>query len=253
MSEIPRLSAGADKLSSQLLDLLRKQHAYVKEVEQTGRTRSDFIGASPQSVRYKRLKLPLRSGWIRKARPTEFRTESSLANPAFFCEIIPSLVMLTTETLFRISQEVGASASRVEATVSLLEGGATVPFIARYRKEATGNLDEVKIQDIDECRLYYTALEQRREAILASIEGQGKLTDELKQKIQGCYSKGELEDLYLPYKPKRRTKAGEAMRLGLGPLADYIWEQTGNEPVGVYAERFISPPEPKRQRLPSPQ
>ena len=69
--------------------------------------------------------------------------------------------MLTTETLFRISKEVGASVSRVEATVSLLEGGATVPFIARYRKEATGNLDEVKIQDIDECRLYYTALEQR--------------------------------------------------------------------------------------------
>ena len=129
--------------------------------------------------------------------------------------------------------------------MSLLEGGATVPFIARYRKEATGNLDEVKIQDIDECRLYYTALEQRREAILASIQGQGKLTDELKQKIAGCYSKGELEDLYLPFKPKRRTKAGEAMRLGLGPLADYIWEQTGNEPVGVYAERFISPPEPE--------
>ena len=153
--------------------------------------------------------------------------------------------MLTTETLFRISQEVGASASRVEATVSLLEGGATIPFIARYRKEATGNLDEVKIQDIDECRLYYTALEQRREAILASIQSQGKLTDDLKQKIEGCFSKGELEDLYLPYKPKRRTKAGEAMRLGLGPLADYIWEQTGNEPVGVYAERFISPPEPE--------
>jgi uncharacterized protein len=153
--------------------------------------------------------------------------------------------MLTTETLFRISKEVGASASRVEATVSLLEGGATVPFIARYRKEATGNLDEVKIQDIDECRLYYTALEQRRQSILSSIEGQGKLTEELKQKIQSCYSKGELEDLYLPYRPRRRTKAGEALRLGLGPLADYIWEQTGNEPVGVYAQRFISPPEPE--------
>jgi uncharacterized protein len=153
--------------------------------------------------------------------------------------------MLTTETLFRISKEVGASVSRVEATVSLLEGGATVPFIARYRKEATGNLDEVKIQDIDECRLYYTALEQRRLAILSSIESQGKLTDELREKIQTCFSKGELEDLYLPFKPKRRTKAGEALRLGLGPLADYIWEQTGNEPVGVYAERFVSPPEPK--------
>jgi uncharacterized protein len=153
--------------------------------------------------------------------------------------------MLTTETLFRISKEVGASVSRVEATVSLLDGGATVPFIARYRKEATGNLDEVKIQDIEECRLYYTSLEQRRQAILSSIESQGKLTDELREKIQTCFSKGELEDLYLPFKPKRRTKAGEALRLGLGPLAEYIWEQTGNEPVGVYAERFVSPPEPK--------
>jgi len=80
--------------------------------------------------------------------------------------------MLTTESFFRISKEVGASVSRIEATVSLLEGGATVPFIARYRKEATGNLDEVKIQSIDECRIYYSALEQRRQQILASLESQ---------------------------------------------------------------------------------
>jgi len=159
--------------------------------------------------------------------------------------------MLTTETLFRISKEVGASVPRVEATVSLLDGGATVPFIARYRKEATGNLDEVKIQDIEECRLYYTALEQRRQVILSSVESQGKLTDELREKIRTCFSKGELEDLYLPFKPKRRTKAGEALRLGLGPLAEYIWEQTGNEPVGVYAERFVSPPEPKIELPPA--
>jgi len=153
--------------------------------------------------------------------------------------------MLTTEIFFRISKEVGASVSRVEATVSLLDGGATVPFIARYRKEATGNLDEVKIQSIDECRIYYSALEQRRQQVLAAIEGQGKLTDELKQRIQNCYSKTELEDLYLPYRQKRKTRANEALRLGLGPLAEYIWEQTGTEPVGVYAERFITPPEPE--------
>src|SRR5687768_5304759 len=158
--------------------------------------------------------------------------------------------MLTTETLFRISKEVGTSVSRVEATVSLLEGGATVPFIARYRKEATGNLDEVKIQDIDECRLYYTGLDQRRATILASIEKQGKLTEELKQKIQGCFGKSELEDLYLPYKPKKKTKAGAALAMGLGPLADYIWEQTGPDPVGVFAERFISPPEPEPEPEP---
>src|SRR5436190_13698393 len=160
--------------------------------------------------------------------------------------------MLTTDTLFRISKEVGASVSRVEATVSLLEGGATVPFIARYRKEATGNLDEVKIQDIDECRVYYSELDQRRAAILASIEKQGKLTEELKQKIQGCFSKSELEDLYLPYKPKKKTKASAALAMGLGPLADYIWEQTGSDPVGVYAERFISPPEPEPEPTPEP-
>jgi uncharacterized protein len=153
--------------------------------------------------------------------------------------------MLTTEAFFRISKEVGASVSRVEATVKLLEGGATIPFIARYRKEATGNLDETRIESIDECRLYYTALEQRRQQILASLESQGKLTDELKQKIQICYSKSELEDLYLPYRPKKKTKANEALRLGLSPLADYIWEQTGHEPVGVVAERYVSPPEPE--------
>jgi uncharacterized protein len=160
--------------------------------------------------------------------------------------------MLTTDTLFRISKEVGASVSRVEATVSLLEGGATVPFIARYRKEATGNLDEVKIQDIDECRLYYTELDLRRATILASIERQGKLTGELKQKIQTCFSKGELEDLYLPYRPKKKTKANAALAMGLGPLADYIWEQTGSDPVGVYAERFLSPPEPEPEPAPEP-
>jgi uncharacterized protein len=160
--------------------------------------------------------------------------------------------MLTTDTLFRISKEVGASVSRVEATVSLLEGGATVPFIARYRKEATGNLDEVKIQDIDECRLYYTELDLRRATILASIERQGKLTEELKQKIQTCFSKGELEDLYLPYRPKKKTKANAALAMGLGPLADYIWEQTGSDPVGVYAERFLSPPEPEPEPAPEP-
>ena len=159
--------------------------------------------------------------------------------------------MLTTETFFRISKEVGAPVSRVEATVALLEGGATVPFIARYRKEVTGNLDEVRIQNIDESRLYYSALEQRREAILASIQNQGKLTDELKQKILACYSKGELEDLYLPYKPKRKTKSSVALALGLGPLAEYIWEQTGTDPVGVYAQRFISPPEPEPEPAPT--
>src|SRR5437763_11691490 len=108
--------------------------------------------------------------------------------------------MFSPEILLRISKQVGASVSRVEITIKLLEDGATVPFIARYRKEVTGNLDEVKVRDIDESRQYYTELENRRATILASIEKQGKLTDDLKAKILACHNRSELEDLYLPFK-----------------------------------------------------
>src|SRR5205809_2726931 len=118
--------------------------------------------------------------------------------------------MFSSEILLRISKQVGASVSRVETTLKLLDEGATVPFIARYRKEATGNLDEVKIRDIDEARQYYSDLEARRNTVLNSIEKQGKLTEELKAKVLACYSKSELEDLYLPYRPKRKTKASAA-------------------------------------------
>src|SRR5438552_190777 len=148
--------------------------------------------------------------------------------------------MFNSEILLRISKEAGAPVSRVETTIKLLEDGATVPFIARYRKEVTGNLDEVKIRDIDESRRYYTDLETRRATVLGSIEKQGKLSDELKAKILACYSKNELEDLYLPYKPKRKTKASLALERGLEPLANYIWEQTGQQPVGEFAEQFIN-------------
>src|SRR5215469_15981309 len=134
--------------------------------------------------------------------------------------------MFSPEVLLRISKEVGAPVARVEATIKLFEGGATVPFIARYRKEATGNLDEVKIRDIEIRRQYYGDLESRRNTILNSIEKQEKLTEDLKAKILACYSKSELEDLYLPYKPKRKTKAAVAIERGLEPLANYIWEQT---------------------------
>ncbi|HEY2381210.1 MAG TPA: Tex family protein [Terriglobia bacterium] len=149
--------------------------------------------------------------------------------------------MFNPEILLRISKEVGAPVSRVETTVNLLEEGGTVPFIARYRKEATGNLDEVKIRDIDDRRQYYTDLEARRATVLASVEKQGKLTDDLKAKIVATYSKNELEDLYLPYKPKRKTKASLAIERGLEPLANYIWEQTGEQVTGEFAQQFINP------------
>jgi uncharacterized protein len=149
--------------------------------------------------------------------------------------------MVNSEILLRISKEVGAPASRVETTIKLLEEGATIPFIARYRKEATGNLDEVKIRDIDEGRLYYKDLEARRATVLSSIEKQGKLTDDLKARIVATYSKNELEDLYLPYKPKRKTKASVALEHGLEPLANYIWDQSGEQTVGEFAQQFINP------------
>src|SRR5215831_6641078 len=149
--------------------------------------------------------------------------------------------MLGTEALLRISKEVGAPLARVETTIKLLEDGATVPFIARYRKEATGNLDEVKIRDTDERRQYYTDLEARRSTVLASIEKQGKLTDELKARITATYSRNELEDLYLPFKPKRKTKASVAIERGLEPLAEYIWTQTGEQAVGEFAQQFVNP------------
>jgi len=122
-----------------------------------------------------------------------------------FWHTFETRVMFNPEILLRISKEVGAPVSRVEITIKLLEEGGTIPFIARYRKEATGNLDEVKIRDIDARRQYYADLESRRGTVLSSIEKQGKLTDDLKAKILACYNKNELEDLYLPFKPKRKT------------------------------------------------
>jgi uncharacterized protein len=116
-------------------------------------------------------------------------------------------------------EETGLQLTQIKQTVVLLEGGATVPFIARYRKEATGELDEVEIRLVQERLEYHTALNERRQIILKSINEQGKLTPELRQKIEKTRQKTELEDLYLPFKPKRRTKALIAKERGLEPLA----------------------------------
>jgi uncharacterized protein len=124
-----------------------------------------------------------------------------------------------------ITEETGFKTFQVENTVELLVEGATVPFIARYRKERTGELDEVAIRDIEERLTYFTELEERRLTVLKSIEEQGKLTPELKARIGATRQKTELEDLYLPYKPKRRTKATIARERGLAPLADIIAAQ----------------------------
>ncbi len=119
-----------------------------------------------------------------------------------------------------IAEEISAQRSQVEAAVGLLDEGATVPFIARYRKEVTGGLDDTQLRDLETRLAYLRELEDRRAAILASIEEQGKLTDELRADIEAADSKARLEDLYLPYKPKRRTRAQIAREAGLEPLAD---------------------------------
>jgi len=127
------------------------------------------------------------------------------------------------------------------AVIQLLDEGGTVPFIARYRKEATGNLDEVQIRNIEEKLAYFRDLEDRRATILSSIAEQGKLTDELKARIEGTLDKSELEDLYLPYKPKRRTKATIAREKGLEPLAQYLWaQQDGAERLEALSPLFIN-------------
>ena len=123
----------------------------------------------------------------------------------------------------RIAAEIGIGVHQVSAVSRLFAEGSTVPFIARYRKEAHGNLDEVQIGKIQERLGYYTELEDRKAAILKSIESQDKLTDELREKILGCFVKSRLEDLYQPYKPKRRTRAQVAKEKGFEPLADQIW------------------------------
>jgi uncharacterized protein len=130
----------------------------------------------------------------------------------------------------RIATELGVREGQVSAAVELLDGGATVPFIARYRKEVTGTLDDAQLRTLEERLHYLRELEDRRAAILASIEEQGKLTDELRAQVNAADTKARLEDLYLPYKPKRRTKAQIARENGLGPLAELLLADPANDP-----------------------
>ena len=137
-----------------------------------------------------------------------------------------------------ISQELSLPLAGVNNALELWQEGATMPFIARYRKERTGSLDEVQLRDIFERYSYLTEIIKRKETILESIASQDKLTDELKAKIEACLNKTELEDLYLPYKPKRRTKATIAREKGLEPLAELIqsWNQSKTTSVSLVKE-----------------
>ncbi len=138
----------------------------------------------------------------------------------------------------QIAAELGVRPPQVQTAIDLLDGGATVPFIARYRKEATGGLDDAQLRELQMRLGYLRELHERRAAILKSIEEQGKLTPDLRAAIEAAPTKQELEDLYLPYKPKRRTKAQIAREFGVEPLADQLWTDPTLDPAQA-AQPFV--------------
>lgn len=138
-----------------------------------------------------------------------------------------------------IAQELNVRPEQVTAAVNLIDDGNTVPFIARYRKEVTGGLDDTQLRNLDSRLSYLRELDDRRQTILKSIQDQGKLTAALEQEIQQADSKTRLEDLYLPYKPKRRTKGQIAIEAGLEPLADALWNHPQTEPESE-AAKYVS-------------
>ncbi|MFE5655418.1 Tex family protein [Streptomyces sp. NPDC056517] len=142
---------------------------------------------------------------------------------------------MTTSIEARIAEELGVRERQVKAAVELLDGGSTVPFIARYRKEATEMLDDAQLRTLEERLRYLRELEDRRSAILDSVREQGKLTEELEARIRAADTKARLEDIYLPFKPKRRTKAQIAREAGLGPLAEGLLADPSVEPAAAAA------------------
>ncbi|MRD49775.1 S1 RNA-binding domain-containing protein [Caenimonas koreensis DSM 17982] len=140
--------------------------------------------------------------------------------------------------LRQLAAEIRVQEQQIRAAVELLDGGATVPFIARYRKEATGGLDDIQLRELESRLGYLRELEERREAVLKSIEEQGKLTPELRAAIEAAPTKQEVEDLYLPFKPKRRTKGQIAREAGIEPLADMLFADPKLDPA-VQAQAFV--------------
>jgi protein Tex len=143
------------------------------------------------------------------------------------------------DVVTELTRELGLPSAAVAAVVRLLGEGATVPFIARYRKEATGGLDEVAIREIEQRHAYLSELEVRRSKVIQEIDKQGKLEPALLARLRQATTKAELEDLYLPYKPRRRTRATIAVERGLAPLAELLWTQDGREPPERAAARFV--------------
>ena len=138
-----------------------------------------------------------------------------------------------------LSEELKVQKWQVDAAVQLIDEGNTIPFISRYRKEVTGALNDEVLRNLHERLTYLRGLEERKETVLASIEEQGKLTEELKAKIVAAQTMVAVEDLYRPYKPKRKTRASVAKEKGLEPLANIIYLQMTNKPVEKEAEAYL--------------
>lgn len=138
-----------------------------------------------------------------------------------------------------IAEELNVKVTQVEAAVKLLDEGSTVPFISRYRKEATGSLNDEQLRTLDERLKYLRELEERKETVKKSIDEQGALTKDLKKKIDEAMTMVALEDLYRPYKPKKKTRATEAKAKGLEPLAKIIWKQEAKQSIETTAKKYI--------------
>src|SRR5450759_5045842 len=153
--------------------------------------------------------------------------------------MLNDIIMNTNRNISLVAKKLGLHEWQVENTIRLMDGGATIPFISRYRKEMTGSLDEVQLMHIKEEYDRLKELDARREAVIKSIEEQEKMTSELRQKIDSAVTMAELEDIYLPYRPKRRTRATIAREKGLEPLAVIIMDQKENDP-SLKAEEFLN-------------
>src|SRR5699024_7736799 len=140
----------------------------------------------------------------------------------------------------KLTEELGVKRWQVDAAVKLIDEGNTIPFISRYRKEVTGSLNDEQLRKLHERLVYLRNLEEKKEQVLSSIEEQGKLTEELRNQILAAETLVTVEDLYRPYRPKRRTRATIAKEKGLEPLAAYIMLQNAGEPLEKTAEEYVS-------------
>ena len=140
----------------------------------------------------------------------------------------------------RIAEELNIKLTQVQKTVELIDEGNTIPFIARYRKEVTGGLSDETLRELGERLTYLRNLEARKEEVKTSIENQGKLTDEIVESLEKARTLAEVEDIYRPYKQKKKTRATVAKAKGLEPLANIIYEQTEKQPIEEIAKEYVN-------------